>query len=68
MANKLSSKKSLYGNRVSHSQRKIRHAQKPNFQNMKLDNGETVVLTAREIRTFKKQTADSKKEVVETTM
>ena len=47
MAKKISSKKSLFGNRRSHSLRATRHAQKPNFQKVTLENGEKVVMTAR---------------------
>ncbi|MDD3453519.1 MAG: bL28 family ribosomal protein [Bacilli bacterium] len=54
MAKKLSERKSLFGNRRSHSLRATRHAQKPNFQKVTLENGEKVVLTTREIRTLKK--------------
>ena len=60
MAKKVSTKKSLFGNRRSHSLRATRHAQKPNFQKVTLDNGEEVVMTARELRTLRKA---SKKEV-----
>lgn len=60
MAKKVSTKKSLFGNRRSHSLRATRHAQKPNFQKVTLDNGEKVVMTARELRTLRKA---SKKEV-----
>ena len=42
MAKKISSKKSLFGNRRSHSLRATRHAQKPNFQKVTLENGEKV--------------------------
>lgn len=60
MAKKVSTKKALFGNRRSHSLRATRHAQKPNFQKVTLDNGEKVVMTARELRTLRKA---SKKEV-----
>ena len=56
MAKKISSKKSLFGNRRSHSLRATRHAQKPNFQIVTLENGEKVVMTARELRTLRKAT------------
>ena len=56
MAKKISSKKSLFGNRRSHSLRATRHAQKPNFQKVTLENGEKVVMTARELRTLRKAT------------
>lgn len=54
MAKKLTEKKPLFGNRRSHSLRATRHAQKPNLQKITLDNGETVKMSAREIRTLKK--------------
>ena len=57
MAKKVTEKKSLFGNRRSHSLRATRHAQKPNYQKVKLDNGQTVVMTARELRTLKKEQA-----------
>ena len=56
MAKKISSKKSLFGNRRSHSLRATRHAQKPNFQKVTLENGEKVVMTVRELRTLRKAT------------
>ena len=58
MATKLTSKKPLFGNRRSHACNATRHAQKPNYQKVKLDNGETVVMTARELRTLKKNAAN----------
>lgn len=64
MAKKISTKKALFGNRRSHSLRATRHAQKPNFQKVTLENGEKVIMTARELRTLRK--ADKKK--VETEM
>ena len=54
MAKKVTTKKVLFGNRRSHALNATRHAQKPNYQKVKLDNGETVVMTARELRTLKK--------------
>ena len=54
MATKLTSKKALFGNRRSHSLRATRHAQKPNLQQVTLDNGEKVILSARELRTARK--------------
>lgn len=55
MAKKLTEKKPLFGNRRSHSLRATRHAQKPNLQKITLENGEKVVMSAREIRTLRKQ-------------
>ena len=54
MATKLTTKKALFGNRRSHSCRATRHAQKPNLQKVTLDNGETIRMSARELRTLKK--------------
>jgi len=54
MAKKLSTKKPLFGNRRSHSCRATRHAQKPNLQAVTLENGEKVVMSARELRTLRK--------------
>lgn len=54
MANKVTGRKSLFGNRRSHSLRATRHAQKVNLQNMTLEDGTKVVLSAREIRTLRK--------------
>ena len=54
MAKKATEKKPLFGNRRSHSLRATRHAQKPNLQNVTLENGEKVVMSAREIRTLRK--------------
>ena len=54
MATKATEKKPLFGNRRSHSLRATKHAQKPNLQKVTLENGEKVVLSARELRTLKK--------------
>lgn len=64
MAKKVSTKKSLFGNRRSHSLRATRHAQKPNFQKVTLENGEKVIMTARELRTMNKASKKSNEEVV----
>ncbi len=53
MAKKVSTKKSLTGNRRSHALNATKHAQKPNFQKVSI-NGTKVILTAREARTMKK--------------
>ncbi len=60
MAEKITSKKPLFGNRRSHALNATRHAQKPNLQKITLDNGETIIMSARELRTLKK--ADKKVE------
>lgn len=56
MAKKVSTKKPLFGNRRSHSLRATRHAQKPNLQSVTLEDGSKVVMSARELRTFRKTT------------
>lgn len=55
MAKKVTSKKPLAGNVKSHSNLKTKHSRKPNLQKIKLDNGETIRMSAREIRTLKKE-------------
>lgn len=57
MAKKITEKKPLFGNRRSHACNATRHAQKPNLQKVTLDNGETIRMTARELRTLKKSSA-----------
>ena len=59
MAKKITSKKPLFGNRRSHSLRATRHAQRPNLQKVTLDNGEKIVMSARELRTLNKITKGS---------
>lgn len=54
MATKQTAKKPLSGNRRSHSCRATKHAQKPNLQVVKLENGKKVRMSAREIRTANK--------------
>lgn len=54
MAKKVSKITKLFGNRRSHACNATKHAQKPNYQKVKLDNGETVIMTSRELRTLKK--------------
>lgn len=58
MAKKVTSKKALFGNRRSHSLRATRHAQKPNLQKVTLDNGESIRMSARELRTLNKVSKD----------
>lgn len=58
MAKKLTEKKPLFGNRRSHSLRATRHAQKPNLQKVTLTDGSKVVLSARELRTLKKNSTE----------
>ena len=54
MAIKLTNKKPLSGNRRSHACNATKHAQKPNLQKITLDNGESIRISARELRTLKK--------------
>lgn len=54
MAKKVTGKTPLFGNRRSHACNATRHAQKPNLQKVKLDTGETIRISARELRTLKK--------------
>ncbi|MDD2377284.1 MAG: L28 family ribosomal protein [Bacilli bacterium] len=63
MAKKITSKTPLFGNKRSHALNATRHAQKPNYQKVKLDNGETIIMTARELRTLKKNSQASNIEV-----
>lgn len=62
MAIKATEKKPLFGNRRSHSLRATKHAQKPNLQKVTLENGEKVVISARELRTLKKTSNNIKTE------
>ena len=61
MAKKLTTKTPLHGNRRSHACNATKHMQKPNLQKVRLDNGETIRMSARELRTLKK----TSKEVAE---
>ena len=54
MAKKITSKKPLKGNLRSHSLRATKHTRKPNLQKVTLDNGETIRMSTRELRTLKK--------------
>ena len=54
MAKKITSTKPLFGNKRSHSCRATRHAQKPNLQKITLDDGQTIRMTSRELRSLKK--------------
>jgi len=54
MARKITEKKPLSGNRRSHACNATKHMQKPNLQKVTLDNGETIRMSARELRTLKK--------------
>ena len=54
MAIKVTNKKPLSGNRRSHACNATKQAQKPNLQKITLDNGESIRISARELRTLKK--------------
>lgn len=54
MAKKVTATKPLFGNRRSHALNATRHAQKPNLQKVTLDDGSSVRMTARELRTLNK--------------
>ena len=54
MAKKLTSKTPLFGNRRSHACNATKHAQKPNLQQITLDNGKKIRISARELRTLNK--------------
>ncbi|MEG2322674.1 MAG: L28 family ribosomal protein [Bacilli bacterium] len=54
MAKKITEKKPLSGNLRSHSCHATKHFRKPNLQSVTLDNGESVRMSARELRTLKK--------------
>lgn len=54
MAKKITSKKPLAGNLRSHSCKATKHARKVNLQKVTLDNGESVRMSARELKTLKK--------------
>ena len=54
MAKKITSKKPLAGNTRSHSCKATKHSRKVNLQKVTLDNGESVRMSARELKTLKK--------------
>jgi len=54
MAKKVTSKKPQSGNLRSHACNATRTKRKPNLQKVKLDNGETIRMSAREKRTLDK--------------
>lgn len=63
MAKKVTNKKPLFGNRRSHSMRATKHAQLPNLQKVTLEDGTKVKMSAREIRTMKKQAKTNIEEI-----
>lgn len=63
MAKKLTEKKPLFGNRRSHSLRATRHTQKPNLQQVTLEDGTKVKMSARELRTMRKASKTNVEEI-----
>ena len=63
MAKKVTEKKPLFGNRRSHSLRATRHAQKPNIQQVTLEDGTKVRISARELRTLRKASKTKVEEI-----
>lgn len=53
MANKIK-KSPLFGNLRSHALNATRRKQNVNYQKIKLDDGTSIVMSARDIRTLKK--------------
>ena len=66
MAKKVTNKKPLFGNRRSHSMRATKHTQLPNLQKVTLEDGTKVKMSAREIRTMKKQAKTNIEEITAT--
>ena len=54
MAIKATSKKPLFGNRRSHALNATKHTQKLNLQNVTLDDGTKIKVTAREAKKYRK--------------
>lgn len=54
MAKKITSKKPLSGNKRAHSCKATNCFRKPNLQKVTLDNGQTIRMSARELRALKK--------------
>ena len=55
MAKKVTSKKPLTGNRRSHALNATKRQQKPNLQVIRLEDGTKIRMSAREIRSLRKQ-------------
>ncbi len=55
MAKKVTSKKPLTANNRSHALNATKRQQKPNYQIFRLADGTKIRMSAREIRTIKKQ-------------
>ncbi len=60
MAIKATSKKPMFGNRRSHACNATRHMQKLNLQNVTLEDGTKVKVTAREAKKYRKDMKDTK--------
>lgn len=58
MAIKVTNKKPLFGNKRSHACNATRHAQKPNLQKITLEDGTSIKISSRELRTLKKVSKD----------
>ena len=58
MAIKVTNKKPLFGNKRSHACNATKHAQKPNLQKITLEDGTSIKISARELRTLKKVSKD----------
>ena len=54
MAKKRTERKPLFGNRRSHAMNATKHEQKLNLQKVTLPNGETVIMSVREAKKYKK--------------
>lgn len=57
MAKKITNTKPLVGNRRSHALNATKHAFKPNLQTVRGEDGKKYRITARELRTLKKNAA-----------
>lgn len=55
MAKKVTARKPLFGNLRSHALNAVKHQQKINLQKVKLEDGSTVRMTTRELRSLKKE-------------
>ncbi|MDD2181532.1 MAG: 50S ribosomal protein L28 [Bacilli bacterium] len=65
MAKKITSKKPLFGNKRSHALNATRRKQNPNLQKVTLDNGESIMMSARELRTLKKTSKEVEAQIEE---
>ncbi|MDD4282555.1 MAG: bL28 family ribosomal protein [Bacilli bacterium] len=65
MVKKITSKKPLFGNKRSHALNATRRKQNPNLQKVTLDNGESIMMSARELRTLKKTSKEVEAQIEE---